>query len=326
MVGNPWLPGLRRTAKLARKSNDAARARHHPPRRTGPAGLTRAHRRSTLLTDWSLTKCSRQTDAVRCFRKTAKSPQPMTRPTATIRPDTDAKAAKPPGRGRGPRWERRKESRPSELLDAALDVFVERGFASARLDDVAARAGVSKGTLYLYYDNKEELFKAVVRQTILPLIAQFRAAIERSDQSGSQLLQEFVWSWWNQFGNTRLSGIAKLCISEAGNFPEVARFWNDEVIASNNELLTMILSRGIAAGEFRAVDLESMAHQIMAPLVLKAIWRQSIEPCCVHGASLDPARFIVHHLDILLRGLGATPSSSAAPCAVGHARSATANP
>lgn len=231
----------------------------------------------------------------------------MTRSAVPTKPAAEVKPDRPPGRGRGPRWERRKESRPSELLDAALDVFVERGFASARLDDVAARAGVSKGTLYLYYDNKEELFKAVVRQTILPLIAQFREAIEQSDQSGSQLLQEFVWSWWTQFGNTRLAGIAKLCIGEAGNFPEVAQFWNEEVIASNNELLTMILARGIDTGEFRPVDVESMVHQVMAPLVLKAIWRQSIESCCVSGASLDPERFIVHHLDILLRGLGAEP-------------------
>jgi TetR/AcrR family transcriptional regulator len=167
---------------------------------------------------------------------------------------------------------------------------------------------VSKGTLYLYYDSKEELFKAVVRQTILPLIAQFRESIDRSDSSGSQLLQEFVWSWWTQFGNTRLSGIAKLCIGEAGNFPEVAQFWNEEVIASNNELLTIILSRGIDSGEFRAVDIESVVHLVMAPLVLKAIMQHSIEPCCAGGGNLDPERFIVHHLDMLLRGL-ATPAA-----------------
>jgi len=219
-------------------------------------------------------------------------------------------SAKPPAtkrRARGPRWERRKDSRPSELLDAALDTFVERGFAAARLEDVAARAGVSKGTLYLYYANKEELFKAVVRRSIAPLIAETRELIQRSSKDSESLLGEFLDIWWTRYGGTRLAGITKLVVGEAGNFPDLARFYNGEVVSGNHELITMILQRGVDRGEFREIDVDAAAHHAMAPLVLKSIWLNSIEPCCGAG-TLDPQHFLAHHLDMLLRALRAAPS------------------
>ena len=110
----------------------------------------------------------------------------------------DSAAKLPAGkrRARGPRWERRKDSRPSELLDAALEIFVERGYAAARLEDVASKAGVSKGTLYLYYDNKEELFKAVVRRRSRRCSARTREMIEQSDKDSETLLAQFLHTWW----------------------------------------------------------------------------------------------------------------------------------
>ncbi|MEN9760986.1 MAG: Fatty acid metabolism regulator protein, partial [Pseudomonadota bacterium] len=134
----------------------------------------------------------------------------------------------PEANTRGPRWERRKERRPGELLDAALALFVERGFAATRLDDVAARAGVSKGTLYLYYASKDELFKAVVRENLVPLIENFRRDIEQSDAPGESLLRNFFEGWWSRVGATRLAGIVKLIMGEAGNFPELAQFFFEE--------------------------------------------------------------------------------------------------
>jgi AcrR family transcriptional regulator len=211
-------------------------------------------------------------------------------------------------RPRGPRWERRKGSRPSELLDAALDIFVERGYAAARLEDVAAKAGVSKGTLYLYYDNKEELFKAVVRRSIAPLIAETREMIERFEKDSETLLTQFLHTWWTRYGGTRLAGITKLVIGESGNFPEMARFYNGEVVSGNHELITMILKRGVARREFREIDVDAVAHHVMAPLVLRSIWANSIEPCC-GGANIDPQRFIAHHLDMLLRALREAPAA-----------------
>ena len=212
-------------------------------------------------------------------------------------------------RPRGPRWERRKGARPSELLDAALEIFVERGYAAARLEDVAAKAGVSKGTLYLYYDNKEELFKAVVRRSIAPLIVETREMIERSDKDSESLLALFLQTWWARYGGTRLAGITKLVIGESGNFPEMARFYNGEVVSGNHELITMILARGVARREFREIDVDAVAHHVMAPLVLRSIWANSIEPCCGAAGAMDPQRFIAHHLDMLLRALREAPAA-----------------
>jgi AcrR family transcriptional regulator len=211
------------------------------------------------------------------------------------------------GAAHTPRWERRKESRPAELLDAALDLFVERGYAATRLDDIAARAGVSKGTLYLYFANKEELFKALVRENIVRLLDRFRAEIDVSDAPASELVGAFLRSWWRDFGGTRLAGIAKLIMSEAGNFPEVARFFHDEVIRPNNELLGSILARGIASGEFRPIDAETASHLWIAPLVMKAMWTHSFELCALSSRSVDPERLLDTHIDLILAALRPQP-------------------
>jgi AcrR family transcriptional regulator len=206
-----------------------------------------------------------------------------------------------------PRRERRKESRPSELLAAALELFVERGYAATRLDDIAARAGVSKGTLYLYFANKEELFKALVRENIVSLLERFRAEIDGSPAPASALVGTFLHSWWREFGATRLAGIAKLILSEAGNFPEVARFFHDEVIRPNNDLFASILERGIASGEFRAIDAETAAHLWISPLVMKAMWTHSFDLCGLTGASVDPERMLDTHVELILAALRPEP-------------------
>jgi AcrR family transcriptional regulator len=204
---------------------------------------------------------------------------------------------------RAPRWERRKESRPAELIAAALDLFVERGYAATRLDEVAARAGVSKGTLYLYFESKEDLFKAVVRETIVPLLEEYQRGVARSDASSAELLAAFLRSWWETFGGTRLAGIAKLVIAEAGNFPEVARFFHDEVIRPNSDVLASIIVRGIERGEFRPVDVEAMGHSCMAPLVLKAIWANSLDVMCPADQRLDAGRFLRAHVETIVAAL-----------------------
>lgn len=206
-----------------------------------------------------------------------------------------------------PRWERRKESRPAELLDAALDLFVERGYAATRLDDIATRAGVSKGTLYLYFANKEDLFKALVRENIVRLLDQFRAEIDDSDAPASELVDAFLRSWWRDFGGTRLAGLCKLIMSEAGNFPEVARFFHDEVIRPNDELFGSILARGIASGEFRAIDAQTATHLWISPLVMKSLWTYSFDLCGLDSASVDPERMLDTHVELILAALRPEP-------------------
>ncbi len=207
-----------------------------------------------------------------------------------------------------PRWTRRKEARPGELLEAALELFVERGFASTRLDEVAARAGVSKGTLYLYFASKEDLFKAVVRQNIVPLIEAFERDVAASEAASPDLLREFFEAWWTRFGGTKLAGIAKLVVGEAGNFPELAQFFEQEVVSRNLQLLRSIIERGIAREEFRPVDLDACVNLWISPLVLRAIWEHSIGPCCPSGAVVPVQRFLDAHLRSIFAML-ATPGS-----------------
>ncbi|MBV6539814.1 TetR/AcrR family transcriptional regulator, partial [Ursidibacter maritimus] len=124
-----------------------------------------------------------------------------------------------------PRWTRRKDARPQELLAAALVLFVERGYAATRLDDVATRAGVSKGTLYLYFASKEDLFRAVVRENLVPVLDEAEQAIDSYTGHSASLLREFILGWWQRIGDTPLSGLTKLMVAESGNFPEVAKFY-----------------------------------------------------------------------------------------------------
>ncbi|TAK90603.1 MAG: TetR/AcrR family transcriptional regulator [Burkholderiaceae bacterium] len=200
-----------------------------------------------------------------------------------------------------PRWERRKEARPTELLSAALDLFVEKGYAATRLDDVAAQAGVSKGTLYLYYVNKEELFKAVVRQNIVPLVEHSEKLADEFEGDSAMLLRLLVQGWWERFINTRLSGISKLMISESGNFPELARFYHDEVIQRAHALMASVLERGMARGEFRYVDVRSTVQVLHAPVVMLSLWRNSFDLCC--AKTLDAQAYLNSYVDLALSGL-----------------------
>jgi AcrR family transcriptional regulator len=200
-----------------------------------------------------------------------------------------------------PRWERRKEARPAELLGAALDLFVEKGYAGARLDDVAARAGVSKGTLYLYFENKEELFKAVVRENIVRNITEAQQAVESHEGTSSELLAYLMREWWRRIGETPASGIPKLMIAESGNFPEITRFYIDEVIDPVHRLLASVIERGARRGEFRRVDVETYVRVLSAPMVMLLLWRHSFGPC--GNQPIDPQAYLSTHIDNALRSL-----------------------
>jgi len=197
--------------------------------------------------------------------------------------------------------QRRKQARPAELLAAALDHFVQRGFAATRLEDVAAQAGVSKGTLYLYFGSKEMLFKAVIQQGILPALEEGEALLSQHQGDARSLLQALVLRWWEMVGSTPLGGIPKLMIAEAGNFPEVAQYYYEQVIVRIRSLLHRVLQRGIEAGEFRPVDVESCIDVILAPPLMLAIWRYSLVP---QGCGKqDPETYLNTHLELLLNGL-----------------------
>ena len=205
-----------------------------------------------------------------------------------------------------PRWSRRKSARPEEILQAALNLFVERGYANTRAEDVAKSAGVSKGTVFLYFTNKETLFKAVVRENIVPLIEEFKTQSVDSKDTSEKLVRQFFVSWWALFGATKLSGLCKLIVAEAGNFPEVARFFHAEVIQPTHALLAYLLSRGIESGEFRQVDPRPFAPLMIAPLVLQAISAHSLWLCCPAEDRPNSEQMIEIHVDNILRSLRKT--------------------
>lgn len=200
-----------------------------------------------------------------------------------------------------PRWTRRKEARPQELLAAALDLFVERGFAATRLDDVAKMAGVSKGTLYLYFTSKEELFKAVVRENVVPLLGEAEQLMDTHTGSSADLLRGFIMTWWQKIGETKLSGISKLMTAESGNFPEVAQFYHDEVIVRCNVFINRMLQRGIDSGEFRAMNVEMANRVIVAPVLMLMLWKHSFGAC--QAEHISPEAYLDCMIDLLLHGM-----------------------
>ena len=199
--------------------------------------------------------------------------------------------------------QRRKEARPQELLDAALALFVEKGFAATRSEEVALRAGVSKGTLYLYYPSKEELLKAVIRQNLSKILADGAGIADGFEGPTSELLAILLRTWWEQVGETPAGGIHKIIMAEARNFPEIAEFYNQEVIVPAHDLISKMVQRGVDSGEFRAVPAHEVTHVLIAPLIFLALHKHAFGPCPVGMDEIDAGRMIETQIDIMLRGL-----------------------
>lgn len=200
-----------------------------------------------------------------------------------------------------PRWMRRKDARPQELLAAALEQFVARGYAATRLEDVARQAGVSKGTLYLYFANKEELFKAVVRENVLPVIGAAEQVIDTHEGDSATLFTEIMLGWWQRIGNTPISGISKLMIAESGNFPALARFYQEEVITPGTAIIVRLLERGIARGEFRPLNPHIVCHVVVAPILMLMLAKHSSNAC--QTEPMEPQEYLASFIDLCLHGL-----------------------
>jgi TetR/AcrR family transcriptional regulator len=197
---------------------------------------------------------------------------------------------------------RRKEARPGELLDAALDLFVAKGFAATRVEEVAAKAGVSKGTLFLYFKSKEELFEAVVRENIGNQISEGMAQIDSFSGTTTEMLRFAMVTWWERVGNTKASGISKLVMSEASNFPALANFYHDTVVKPGRQLIRAILQRGVDRGEFRALNMDYAVYSVIAPLMFLTMWKHSLGACNL-DAPIDPEAYINSQADIMVNGI-----------------------
>ncbi len=211
------------------------------------------------------------------------------------------------------RRERRKEARPGELLEAALDLFVEKGYAATKVDEVATRAGVSKGTLFLYFPSKEELFKAVVRESIVGRFGEWSQELAQFQGSTADMLRYSFTTWWERIGSTRASGMTKLMLSEAGNFPELTQFYQREVIEPGQQLIRSVLQRGIERGEFRTVNMDYAVYAVLAPMIFLMLWKHSIGACVPDAQNFDPEVYIQCQVDQLLNGLLIRPSPSPTP-------------
>jgi len=209
----------------------------------------------------------------------------------------------PPLQESSPRRERRKEARPRELLDAALDLFVEKGYAATRAEEIAARAGVSKGTLFLYFPSKEDVFKAVIHENIVSLLPIWQQEFAQYQGSSAEMLRYTMHTWWERMGKTRASGVVKLVMSEAQNFPEIAAYYQSEVIQPGNALLRRILARGVERGEFRVLDLDHAIYTLTAPMIFLMMWKHSLGACASEANIRDPEDFLRVQVDVLLNGL-----------------------
>lgn len=212
-----------------------------------------------------------------------------------------------------PSRRRRKEARPQELLAAALELFVEKGFAATRSEEVAARAGVSKGTMYLYYPSKEELFKAVVRENLSVHIAEGVETLSQYQGSMRELLSWVMQQWWQRIGVGPAGGISKIVLAEARNFPDLTAFYVAEVIEPMHQLLGGLIQRGIERGEFRPVPLDEAVQIIISPLLQLALFQHSIGACRLDGSRIDPQSLLTLQLDLLLRGLLVEPEPETGP-------------
>jgi len=219
----------------------------------------------------------------------------MSAPSLPVSPESDAEPRQ--------RRARRKEARPGELLDAALQLFVEKGFAATRVEEVAALAGVSKGTLFLYFPSKEELFKAVVRENLAGRFTEWNEELAHFEGNSAELVRYCLHTWWERVGMTPASGITKLVMSEAGMFPEIAAFYQKEVIEPGHDLIRRVLQRGMDRGEFRPLSLEYAIYSLIAPMIFLLMWKHSMALCVPASEVIDPIGFIDNQVDLLLHGM-----------------------
>jgi AcrR family transcriptional regulator len=209
-----------------------------------------------------------------------------------------------------PKFRRRKADRPGEIIEAAIMVFAEKGFAAAKLDEIARQAGVSKGALYLYFETKEDLFRAVVARAIAPNMQAIRAMIAAHPGPIGDLLRLVAERVGGLIESLPVGGVIKMVIGEAGNFPELARVWHDDLVAHALGALTDAMRAAQARGEVRPGDPRTYALQVIAPLLVGVIWRETFVP--VGAVPFDLRALARQHVETMIAGLTPRPEGEAA--------------
>ena len=201
-----------------------------------------------------------------------------------------------------PRFRRRKEARPQEITAAALAAFAEKGYAATRVDDVAQRAGVSKGLLYLYFKTKEELFKAVVRSLVVPRIDALTASIDTSDLTAEEFLRGPFLEFVKTMPGSPVSVVIRLLISEGRKHPDLVQFYWDNVVSRGLQTISELIERGVERGEFRRTAVGDLPHLVIMPVVFSMVFKLLFEQ-----QKLDTDALIETHVDMLLGHLKGDP-------------------
>jgi AcrR family transcriptional regulator len=198
-------------------------------------------------------------------------------------------------------WQRRSAERPGEIVAAALEVFAERGFAGARLEEIAKRAGISKAALYLYFETKEDIFRAVVREAVVPNIEAVKQGIIAADLPFAQVVPLLLSRFAKMATELPVGAVAKMVIGESRNFPELAKVWHDQVVSKAIGMVGGLIERAQARGEVRPGDPRMHAFSLMGPMLIGLLWRETLVP--VGAAPVDLAVLAQQHCDTVLRGL-----------------------
>lgn len=195
------------------------------------------------------------------------------------------------------------EDRMTTILDAAREVFIERGFAAARIEDVAARAGIAKGTVYLHFDSKEALFKALIASVVAPALGEMEAVMRDDAIRSSEILRRVLTVIRDDVLATERRQVLRLILTEGHRFPDIAAYYHEHVIARAMTLLRAIVARGIERGEFARDTLARFPQLFAAPLLLAVTWDALFE----QFEHLDAGAMLDAHFDLMIHGLGAEP-------------------
>lgn len=195
-----------------------------------------------------------------------------------------------------PRFQRRKENRPAEITQAALAAFADKGYAATRVDEVAKRAGVSKGLLYLYFKTKEDLFKAVIRSFLSPQIDALISNIEETELSAEEFLRGPFLAFARSLPKSPAKILIRLMIAEGPKHPDLVAWYWDNVVSRSLAALRTLIKRGVANGEFRESALIEFPQLLVTPVFFSVIWMIIFQP----HSNLDTDRFIEAHVEIVL--------------------------
>jgi AcrR family transcriptional regulator len=198
------------------------------------------------------------------------------------------------------RRQRRKDARPSEIIEAAIEVFGERGFGKARLEDVARKAGVAKGTVFVYFATKEDLFRAVAQTVLSAHLRRLQGAAADIDRPLTETVPALLAQTARVIGEGRLPAMMRLLIAESRTFPDLARVWHDEVVSKMLGLVTGALERAQARGEIRPGDVQLQAISIMGPMLAAALFREVFRDT---APLPDLQELAAQHAQTVLRGL-----------------------